>query len=225
MIKKKKKLALFDLDDTLFDGDTEGEWVTFMHKNGFIEDSSFFNEMEKFEKNYREGILNVYDYSEFLLSPLTGVHLSEIKEDINNFTSDISERLTDNLTEELLEQHEHDAKILTSGSLSFLVTEIGKKLGIKTCFGTDPEYVDNIFTGKVSGKPNFSEEKVRRVIEWIGSENFDEISAYSDSIHDLPLLEFSDIPSAISPDKKLRKIAEERNWLVEGRRNTTRSLP
>ena len=118
MIKKKKKLALFDLDDTLFDGDTEGEWVTFMHKNGFIEDSSFFNEMEKFEKNYREGILNVYDYSEFLLSPLTGVHLSEIKEDINNFTTDISERLTDNLTEELLEQHEHDAKILTSGSLS-----------------------------------------------------------------------------------------------------------
>ena len=217
MIKKKKKLALFDLDDTLFDGDTEGEWVTFMHKNGFIEDSSFFNEMEKFEKNYREGILNVYDYSEFLLSPLTGVHLSEIKEDINNFTSDISERLTDNLTEELLEQHEHDAKILTSGSLSFLVTEIGKKLGIKTCFGTDPEYVDNIFTGKVSGKPNFSEEKVRRVIEWIGSENFDEISAYSDSIHDLPLLEFSDKPHAINPDKKLNSIALERDWIIRVR--------
>ena len=114
MIKKKKKLALFDLDDTLFDGDTEGEWVTFMHKNGFIEDSSFFKEMEEFEKNYREGILNVYDYSEFLLSPLTGVHLNEIKEDIKNFTTDISERLTDNLTEELLEQHEHDAKILLS---------------------------------------------------------------------------------------------------------------
>ena len=48
--KEKKKLALFDLDDTLFDGDTEGEWVTFMHKNGFIEDSSFFKEMEEFEK-------------------------------------------------------------------------------------------------------------------------------------------------------------------------------
>ena len=116
-----------------------------------------------------------------------------------------------------MEQHENDAKILTSGSLSFLVTEIGKKLGIKTCFGTDPEYVDNIFTGKVSGKPNFSEEKVRRVIEWIGSENFDEISAYSDSIHDLPLLEFSDKPHAISPDKKLNLIALERDWIIRVR--------
>ena len=45
---KKKNLALFDLDDTLFDGDTEGEWVKFMHKNGLIEDSSFFKEMEEF---------------------------------------------------------------------------------------------------------------------------------------------------------------------------------
>ena len=159
MIKKKKKLALFDLDDTLFDGDTEGEWVIFMHKNGFIENSSFFKEMEKFEKNYREGILNVYDYSEFLLSPLTGLHLSEIKEDINNFTSDISERLTDNLTEELLEQHKHDAKILTSGSLSFLVTEIGKKLGIKTCFGTDPEYIDKGLTDHLQKNSEYTDLK------------------------------------------------------------------
>ena len=31
---KKKNLALFDLDDTLFDGDTEGEWVKYMDKAG-----------------------------------------------------------------------------------------------------------------------------------------------------------------------------------------------
>ena len=27
---KKNNLALFDLDDTLFDGDTEAEWVKYM---------------------------------------------------------------------------------------------------------------------------------------------------------------------------------------------------
>jgi FMN phosphatase YigB (HAD superfamily) len=36
------KLVLFDLDDTLFDGDTEGEWVKFMDQNGFITDNHFF---------------------------------------------------------------------------------------------------------------------------------------------------------------------------------------
>ena len=50
MIKKKKKLALFDLDDTLFDGDTEGEWVIFMHKNGFIENSSFLKKWRNLRK-------------------------------------------------------------------------------------------------------------------------------------------------------------------------------
>ena len=62
---KKKNLALFDLDDTLFDGDTEGEWVKYMDKAGLIQDPEFFSEMESFGKSYRQGNLNVDEYSEF----------------------------------------------------------------------------------------------------------------------------------------------------------------
>ena len=222
---KKKNLALFDLDDTLFDGDTEGEWVKYMDKAGMIIDPQFFNKMENFEKSYRRGNLNVYEYSEFLLSPLVGKSHKELKDKIDIFTSDVTERLTDELTEKLLLKHRDDTKILTSGSLTFLVNVIGQKMGIETCFGTDPEYIDNAFTGKVLGSPNFSEEKVRRIKIWMKSNHFEKIFAYSDSIHDLPLLEFSDIPSAISPDKKLRKVAEERKWMIESRRNATRILP
>ena len=40
---KKNKLALFDLDDTLFDGDTEGEWVEYMDKNSISIDSLLSN--------------------------------------------------------------------------------------------------------------------------------------------------------------------------------------
>ena len=47
---KKKNLALFDLDDTLFDGDTEGEWVKYMDKAGLIQDPQFFNKIESFGK-------------------------------------------------------------------------------------------------------------------------------------------------------------------------------
>ena len=63
IIMKKKNLALFDLDDTLFDGDTEGEWVKYMDKAGLIQDSEFFNKMQSFEKSYRQGDLNVDEYS------------------------------------------------------------------------------------------------------------------------------------------------------------------
>ena len=113
-----------------------------------------------------------------------------------------------------MDKHKNDLRVLTSGSLSFLVKEIGLKLGINVNFGTDPEYVDGKFTGKVLGRPNFSEEKVRRVEEWANGQEFEEIYAYSDSIHDLPLLEFSHVPFAISPDASLREVAAKRKWAI-----------
>jgi HAD superfamily phosphoserine phosphatase-like hydrolase len=201
---KKNKLALFDLDDTLFNGDTEGEWVKYMDQKGFIKDSKFYSKMEKFVQYYREGRLDDY---------------------IEDFTSYITARFSDELSQELLDKHQHDTKVLTSGSLSFLVHKIGPKLGIEICFGTDPEYSAGYFTGKVEGRPNFSHEKVRRINEWMKNKEFDEIFSYSDSIHDLPLLEFADIPVAISPDKELRRVAKEREWLFIDRRNSIHSLP
>ena len=37
------KLVLFDLDDTLLAGDTEGEWVKFMIDNGMNPDDYYSN--------------------------------------------------------------------------------------------------------------------------------------------------------------------------------------
>ena len=170
---KKNKLALFDLDDTLFDGDTEGEWVEYMDKNNLIRDPDFFKKMDEYNIKYRKGILDVGDYSEFLLSPLVGRSLKELEVSIEIFTTDVVERLTDELTEELLLKHEDDTKVLTSGSLSFLVNKISQKLGISVSFGTDPEYKGDVFTGKVNGNPNFSDEKVRRIKYWIKNKQFD----------------------------------------------------
>ena len=217
---KKNKLALFDLDDTLFNGDTEAEWVKYMDRIGLIKDLDFYSKMDIFEKNYREGRLDVDEYSEFLLSPIIGKSLKELEDHIEDFTSDIVTRFSDELSQELLDKHKNDTKVLTSGSLSFLVHKIGTKLGIDICFGTDPEYLEGQFTGRVEGRPNFSQEKVRRVNKWMGSKKFDQIFSYSDSIHDLPLLEFADFPMAISPDKELRRVAKEREWLIDDRRSS-----
>ena len=214
------KLVLFDLDDTLFDGDTEGEWVKFMDQNGFINDDHFFDRMAVFTDSYRRGELDVIEYSEFLLSPLKGKKLSELKESIKIFSADVVSRLTDEVTTKLLKRHTGDIKILTSGSLSFLVKDIANHFGIEDSFGTDPEYVEDLFTGKIAGVPNFSEEKVRRIKIWMESRQFENIYAYSDSIHDLPLLQFADISTAVNPDKKLRSEAEKRAWSIDDTRTS-----
>ena len=214
------KLVLFDLDDTLFDGDTEGEWVKFMDQNGFITDNHFFDRMAVFTDSYRRGELDVIEYSEFLLSPLKGKKLSELKESIKIFSADVVSRLTDEVTTKLLKRHTGDIKILTSGSLSFLVKDIANHFDIEDSFGTDPEYMGDLFTGKIAGVPNFSEEKVRRIKNWMESRQFENIYAYSDSIHDLPLLQFADISTAVNPDKKLRSEAEKRAWSIDDTRTS-----
>ena len=73
-------LVLFDLDDTLFDGDTEGEWVSYMLESGLVEDKDKFSKtMQGFETQYRNGELNVLSYSEFLLDPIKGKNLNKLQ--------------------------------------------------------------------------------------------------------------------------------------------------
>ena len=209
-------LVLFDLDDTLFDGDTEGEWVSYMLESGLIEDKDKFSKtMQGFETQYRNGELNVLSYSEFLLDPIKGKNLNKLQKQIDEFALYVSNKLSDKLTESLLKKHKSDLKVLTSGSLSFLVNKIATNLDIEVSFGTDARLLNGIFTGEVEGVPNFSDEKVRRIRSWMNSRIFEVTYAYSDSIFDLPLLEFADIPTAVNPDKKLRKEAERNSWTIE----------
>jgi len=209
------KLVLFDLDDTLLSGDTEGEWVKFMIDNGIVKDKSFLEKMSVFTSNYRKGRLDIHEYSNFLLGPLNGVKVLDFKEKVEEFSNKVVKKLADNTTYNLLNKHSSDKCVITSGTISFLVREISSKLGVENSFGTDAEITSGSYTGKVFGHPNFSDEKVRRIRRWIGNKSFEDIYAYSDSIHDLALLEFSDFPTAVNPDIQLLEIAKLRDWNID----------
>ena len=209
------KLVLFDLDETLLSGDTEGEWVEFMFDSGMVKEESFLEKMTTFTRNYRNGRLDIFEYSNFLLEPLKGVKVLDFKEKVQKFSKKVVKKLSDKTTYKLLDRHSSDECIITSGTLSFLVKEISSELGIEHFFGTDAEITRGSYTGKVFGHPNFSEEKVKRIKGWIGDQSFEEIYAYSDPIHDLALLEFSDYPTAVNPDIQLLKIAKQKDWNID----------
>jgi HAD superfamily hydrolase (TIGR01490 family) len=176
--------------------------------------------MAIFTGNYRNGRLDIYEYSNFLLGPISGISELDLKEKVKEFSKKVVEKLSDVTTYNLLKSHASDECVITSGTLSFLVKEISNGLGVEHCFGTDAEIVNGSYTGKVSGRPNFSEEKVRRIKNWIGDRSFEDIYAYSDSIHDLALLEFSNFPTAVNPDTQLLEIAKKRRWKIDTSRLT-----
>ena len=49
------KLHVFDLDDTLLCGDSEGAWINFLSTKGFFVNEDHASIMEQFEVDYRSG--------------------------------------------------------------------------------------------------------------------------------------------------------------------------
>jgi phosphoserine phosphatase len=114
-----------------------------------------------------------------------------------------------------LAQHLGHFTMILSNSPSFLVKKIAKALGVNDWKGTeyavDKEqrlcHIASIMQG---------EEKaacVLKIAEKLGVSS-SEITAYSDSIWDLPLLLASGTAVAVSPDRKLRTYSLKHQWTI-----------
>ena len=209
------KFIIFDLDDTLLSGDCEREWITFLTSKGLMNDSSA--KLDQFDQDYRKGILDFEEYSTFVQKPIMGLTREELDNLVEEFIQKNIHHLTDNLTEDLLNEASSADKVsIASGSHDFLVKGFADFFKIDSSIGTPVELKNNIFTGQLSGEPTFSDAKVRAVEKWCNSNDIEVKDSifYSDSINDLPMFEVCGVPVAVNPDEKLKKIAKERAFKV-----------
>mgnify|MGYP001454956045 FL=1 len=209
---------IFDLDDTLLCGDCEREWINFLFSKGLLKDPETI--LNKFDLEYRKGVMNFVEYSRFIQKPIKGLSKEKVNIFIDEFIQKKIENLTDSLTKELLDEAKSANKVLiASGSHDFLVKRIANFFGINSSIGTPVEIKNDIFSGELSGEPTFAEGKVRAVEKWC-SQNDQKIKEsifYSDSINDLPMLEACGLPIVVDPDEKLKKISEERAYRIISR--------
>jgi len=89
-------------------------------------------------------------------------------------------------------------------------------LEVDGLIATMPETKDGAYTGKLTGTPCFQEGKVTRLNEWLEQTGESLLGShfYSDSINDLPLLEYVETPVAVDPDDNLLQHARQHNWQV-----------
>ncbi|MEE9159276.1 MAG: HAD family hydrolase, partial [Gammaproteobacteria bacterium] len=118
--------------------------------------------------------------------------------------------------QELLEQHRTQGNILLiiTATNRFITEPIAKVFGIEHLIASEPEMIDDRYTGRVSGTPSFAEGKVTRLNQWLQDQSLDLVDSwfYSDSHNDLPLLERVAHPVAVDPDEKLAIEVSKRNW-------------
>ena len=206
------KLHVFDLDDTLLCGDSEGAWINFLSTKGFFVNDDHSSIMEEFEVDYRSGNFDSEKYCLYILQSMQGIHVKELSKLSDEFIEGYFDQLVDQVTFNLLGRIEkEDLSIIATGAMDFLGNEFSRKFGIQDCIATKTEVIDNRISGRLDGSPNFGSHKKANVEEWCKRKNIskEEIIFYTDSINDFPLVEHSPKSVIVSPDDKLEKFAQE----------------
>ena len=215
----KRNLAIFDLDNTILNGDSDYSWINFLIEKRLVDKDEYERKNKYFYDQYYQGKLNYDEWAEFALTTIKGKKPEEIEDILSKFLSEIIEPMINIYALKLLHDHTHnnDIMLLASATNSVIVEPIAKRLGFKNIVSTEVEIIDEIYTGKVLGIPALSEGKLIKVKEWMlqnSIESFDYTSFYSDSINDLPLLAAVSKPVAVNPDDMLREECRKRSWEI-----------
>lgn len=212
------KLALFDLDETLIAGDSDYLWGQFLCEQGHVDAEQYQAGHDKYYQDYLRGELNIAEFLEFQLAPLSGKSPAELHDWQQRYIETHIQPILLEPARKLIQQHRQQNHVLMviTATNRFLTEPIAKLLGVDNLIATEPEIKNGIYTGKPSGTPSYRDGKVNRLEEWLQSSDSvcSESWFYSDSHNDIPLLEYVDHPTAVDPDDQLREIAAQRGWPI-----------
>ena len=209
-------LAIFDLDNTLLNGDSDYLWGKFLAQEGHVDSKHYENENQRFYDEYVAGTLDIFEFLKFSLAPLSKFSMKELENLHSIFMNEYIYPLITTKSRALIKKHteQNDSLLIITATNSFITKPIAKELGIPDILATDPEIKDNRYTGEVFGTPCFREGKIERLMNWLNEtgNTFTESYFYSDSHNDLPLLKVVTKPIAVDPDDTLLSHAKIKNW-------------
>jgi len=214
----RRKLALFDLDNTLLETDSDYQWAQFLIEEGVLDSSAYEEKNRYFYDRYMDGTLDIQEFLDFQLKPLANVPREQLDRWHAQFMHRKIRPMIFPRAKALIESHSDALTAIVTATNRFITEPIAAELGVPNLLATDIEEVDGLFTGKARGTPTFREGKIQRVTEWLADMGHTladfESWFYSDSRNDMPLLERVDHPVAVNPDETLRLEAQKRGWPV-----------
>ena len=212
------KLALFDLDYTLLEGDSDVAWAQFLIEEGVLHPEEYHAKNLWFAERYKDGTLDIHEFLDFQLAPLAQHPRARLDSWHEGFMQRKIRPIIRERAVELLASHADALRAIVTATNRFITRPIADELGIEHLIATDIEEVNGNFTGKPRGTPCFREGKIERVHEWLAARGRSlgdfESWFYSDSLNDVPLLENVDHPVAVDPDPTLLAHARARGWPV-----------
>ena len=153
----------------------------------------------------------------YVTSMCTGWDVEQVKSIVNETLHDIVDPLVFAEAAELIADHKLCGRdvVVVSASGEEIVAPIARALGATHAMATRMVVEDGKYTGAVAFYC-YGEGKAAAVRELAAHEGYslEHCYAYSDSSTDLPMLEAVGHPTAVNPDRALRREAGSREWPV-----------
>ncbi|RTE64987.1 HAD family hydrolase [Amphritea opalescens] len=211
-------LAIFDLDNTLLNGDSDHAWGEFLCNKGIVDTQAYRQANDYFYQQYQKGTLDILEFLEFALKPLSEHEPAVLEQLHQEFMQTTVASMMLDKAATLLQKHrdQGDYLLIITATNRFVTGPIAAALGVDDTLATEPEMIDGRYTGKVAGIPCFQAGKVERLNAWLAQtgRSMDDSYFYSDSINDKPLLERVTHPVAVDPDERLKQTAEDNGWPI-----------
>ena len=216
----QQRLALFDLDGTLLEGDTDQLWCAFLIDEGVLERAAFEAANADVSARYAAGKIEPAEFCGFYAATLAGRAAEQWAPLRERFVAaSVAPRIGAAARALVKRCHSAgDELVLTTATSRFLAEPIAALLGIGHVVASELE-VDaaGAFTGRNQGVLNMRAGKVERIGAWLATRGesigrLDEAVFYSDSINDLPLLAAVGRAIVVDPDERLADAAAVRGW-------------
>ena len=214
------KLALFDLDNTLLEGDSDHAWGEFLISNSLVEEKAHRDKNDHFYDQYKQGALDIHGYVAFTLEPVMQLDRIQRTQLLAEFMKQSVEPIILDKGRELVRTHldAGDFCIIITATNEFISTPIATLFNADLIIATELQVSNDMYNGKISGTPCYQDGKVSKLNAWLDQQetrfNLSDAVFYSDSINDLPLLQEVATPVAVDPDQRLLEKAESEGWKI-----------
>jgi len=211
-------IALFDLDYTLIDFDSDHAWGDFLCAKGRVDAADYRARNDAFYADYRAGRLDMAAFLAFSLKPLGDLPWDDLLALRREFMSgEAAARILPKALELVaLHQAAGDRTAIITATNRFVTEPFAEIFGVDVLLATGIEMAAGRSTGRPEGEPCFREGKIRHAEGWLATFGGDlgDCVFYTDSFNDLPLLNAVGRPVPTDPDASLAAVARERQWSV-----------
>ncbi|MGG4609228.1 HAD family hydrolase [Providencia sp. Me31A] len=212
----QNKLAIFDLDDTLIQGDSSVLWTQYLWDQKIINDPLFVEADKAMMAQYNAGTLDMPTYLRFSLQSLADIKVEQVDRWLNDFVSNIiMPRIYPDAIQTINHYRAEGVPIIViSATVSFIVKKIAEKLGADVAMGIDIKQQNGCYGTEIEGIPTFKDGKVKRLLQWIRHQPITDayVYFYTDSANDLPMCQFADETFVVNGDPRLIQAAKEHHW-------------